>query len=108
MKLNNKNIEFDFEGYLKNIDEWNESIAIQIAEKENILMNKERWNIVYLMRSFYLQYRISPTTRMLVRATADKYGREKGNSIYLVKLFPEGIIKQASKIAGIPKPSKCL
>jgi hypothetical protein len=35
---------------------------------------------------------------------AQKYGEEKGNSRYLFRLFPEGPAKQATKIAGLPKP----
>ena len=45
---------------------------------------------------------------MLVKAMAQKYGEEKGNSRYLFRLFPEGPAKQATKIAGLPKPAKCL
>jgi len=46
--------------------------------------------------------------RMLVKAMAKKYGEEKGNSRYLFRLFPDGPAKQATKIAGLPKPAKCL
>ncbi|VEA72950.1 Sulfurtransferase TusE [Serratia rubidaea] len=45
---------------------------------------------------------------MLVKAMAQKYGEEKGNSRYLYRLFPKGPAKQATKIAGLPKPVKCI
>ena len=44
----------------------------------------------------------------LVKAMEKQYGPEKGNSRYLYKLFPEGPAKQATKIAGLPKPVKCI
>ena len=37
-----------------------------------------------------------------------EYGEEKGNSRYLQRLFPGGPAKQISKIAGLPKPVKCI
>ena len=46
--------------------------------------------------------------RMLVKAMANKFGEEKGNSRYLYRLFPKGPAKQATKIAGLPKPVKCI
>ena len=41
-------------------------------------------------------------------AMANKFGEEKGNSRYLYRLFPKGPAKQATKIAGLPKPVKCI
>ncbi|RND26036.1 TusE/DsrC/DsvC family sulfur relay protein, partial [Vibrio cholerae] len=46
--------------------------------------------------------------RMLVKAMEKEHGPEKGNSKYLFKLFPKGPAKQATKLAGLPKPAKCL
>jgi len=45
---------------------------------------------------------------MLVKAMAKQYGEEKGSSRYLYKLFPKGPAKQATKLAGLPKPVKCI
>ena len=45
---------------------------------------------------------------MLVKTMAQKFGEEKGTSRYLQRLFPDGPAKQATKIAGLPKPAKCL
>ncbi|EAS40433.1 TusE/DsrC/DsvC family sulfur relay protein, partial [Photobacterium profundum] len=33
---------------------------------------------------------------------------EKGSSRYLYKLFIKGPAKQATKLAGLPKPVKCI
>ncbi|MBK4775341.1 sulfurtransferase TusE [Candidatus Pantoea edessiphila] len=108
MIIDDKIIALDNDGYLENIDEWNENIAIKIAECENIIMTIEHWNIIYLVRSFYLKYNISPTMRMLIAYINSQDQKSKSNSSYLFRLFPQGVLKQATRIAGIPKPSQCL
>ena len=108
MEFNGKIIEVDGEGYLKHRDDWSEALAEQIANKEGIAMSDAHWEVVRFVRAFYLEYNTSPAIRMLVKAMAQKYGEEKGNSRYLFRLFPDGPAKQATKIAGLPKPAKCL
>lgn len=108
MEFNGKIIEVDGEGYLKHRDDWSEALAEQIADKEGIAMSDAHWEVVRFVRAFYLEYNTSPAIRMLVKAMAQKYGEEKGNSRYLFRLFPDGPAKQATKIAGLPKPAKCL
>ncbi|QIM66246.1 sulfur relay protein TusE [Mannheimia granulomatis] len=98
----------DPSGYLQNLDDWSEQLAIKIAEKEQITLTEEHWEIIWLVREFYQEYKTSPAIRMLVKAMAQKFGEEKGNSRYLQRLFPDGPAKQATKIAGLPKPAKCL
>lgn len=103
-----KKIETDTEGYLKESSQWSESLAVVIAENEGISLSPEHWEVVRFVRDFYLEFNTSPAIRMLVKAMANKFGEEKGNSRYLYRLFPKGPAKQATKIAGLPKPVKCI
>ena len=103
-----KEIETDTEGYLKESSQWSEPLAVVIAENEGIALSPEHWEVVRFVRDFYLGFNTSPAIRMLVKAMANKFGEEKGNSRYLYRLFPKGPAKQATKIAGLPKPVKCI
>ena len=103
-----KEIETDTEGYLKESSQWSESLAVVIAENEGISLSPEHWEVVRFVRDFYLEFNTSPAIRMLVKAMTNKFGEEKGNSRYLYRLFPKGPAKQATKIAGLPKPVKCI
>ncbi|WKX27619.1 sulfurtransferase TusE [Tatumella ptyseos] len=108
MIIDNRTIETDNEGYLKNSSDWNEALAEAIALQEQIDLTPEHWQVILFVRDFYTEFNTSPAIRMLVKAMAKKFGEEKGNSRYLFRLFPDGPAKQATKIAGLPKPAKCL
>ena len=101
-------IETDSEGYLKDTHQWSEALAEVIAGQEGIALSAEHWEVVRFVRAFYLEFNTSPAIRMLVKAMANTFGEEKGNSRYLYRLFPKGPAKQATKIAGLPKPVKCI
>jgi len=53
-------------------------------------------------------YKHLPNSRVFIKAIKKAMGDEKGNSRYLHKLFPQGPLKYACKIAGLPKPPTCL
>ncbi|QJR79339.1 TusE/DsrC/DsvC family sulfur relay protein [Alteromonas pelagimontana] len=98
----------DKSGYLLDHTQWKEEMALLLAQSENIALTEEHWEVIRFVREFYLQYDTSPAIRALVKAFAQQYGPEKGNSRYLQRLFPKGPAKQATKLAGLPKPAKCL
>ncbi|MFD2228631.1 TusE/DsrC/DsvC family sulfur relay protein [Alkalimarinus sediminis] len=100
--------DVDKEGFLKNLHEWSPDIAEELAKSEGILLGDEHWEIITILREFYLTYEISPAMRILVKSVKEKLGDEKGSSIHLLKLFPGSPAKIASKIAGLPKPTNCL
>ncbi|WP_312073805.1 sulfurtransferase TusE [Atlantibacter sp.] len=108
LTFNDKEFETDNDGYLKDSSEWSEGLAQVIAEQEGITLTPEHWEVVRFVREFYLEFNTSPAIRMLVKAMAKTFGEEKGNSRYLYRLFPKGPAKQATKIAGLPKPVKCI
>lgn len=105
---NGTQIETDSEGYLLDFSQWDEGMISVLAEQEGIELTDDHIEIVMFVRNFYEEYNTSPAIRMLVKAMAKEYGPEKGSSKYLFKLFREGPAKQATKLAGLPKPAKCL
>lgn len=106
--VNGEELATDKEGYLRNSQQWNEEVARHIATIEGIEMTPERWQIVHFVRDFYTTYDTSPAMRALVKALQNEHGPEKGNSRYLYRLFPKGPAKIPTKLAGLPKPAKCL
>jgi tRNA 2-thiouridine synthesizing protein E len=101
-------VTLDKHGYLANLVDWTPELAEEFARLENINLTEGHWEVVWFVRNFYQEFNTSPAIRLLVKAMAEKLGVEKGNSKYLFLLFPEGPAKQATRIAGLPKPAKCL
>lgn len=98
---------WDSEGFLKDVSLWDEEIASTVASKENIILNAEHWDIIYLLRRFYENHQIAPANRALVNLVKNELGVEKGKSIYLMNLFGGSPAKLASKISGLPRPENC-
>ncbi|ATG17944.1 TPA: TusE/DsrC/DsvC family sulfur relay protein [Providencia alcalifaciens] len=106
--FNNQEIETDAQGYLLDSQQWSEDLIPLLAEQEEIEITDEHLEIIRFVRAFYLEFNTSPAIRMLVKAVSQQFGEEKGNSRYLYRLFPKGPAKQATKLAGLPKPVKCI
>ncbi|GEM80582.1 TusE/DsrC/DsvC family sulfur relay protein [Vibrio superstes] len=107
-EFNGKSIETDAQGYLLNFKDWEEGMIAILAEEEGIELTEAHLEVVHFVRNFYIEFNTSPPVRMLVKAMEKAHGPEKGNSKYLFKLFKKGPAKQATKLAGLPKPAKCL
>lgn len=108
MIFNDQDIATDAQGYLLDATLWSEQLAAEIAQLEQLTMTDEHWQVIYFVREFYEQFNTSPAIRALVKAMQNKYGKEKISSRYLYRLFPDGPAKQATKIAGLPKPARCI
>lgn len=106
--FNNQEIETDSQGYLLDSQQWSEELIPLLAQQEGIELTHEHLEIIRFVRNFYLEFNTSPAIRMLVKAVSQQFGEEKGNSRYLYRLFPKGPAKQATKLAGLPKPVKCI
>lgn len=101
-------IDLDKEGYLQDLNQWSEEIAIYIANNEGIELTPAHWELIFLIRQFYKSYQLSPAMRPLIKTIKEKLGEEKATSIHLLRLFPDSPAKRLAKIAGLPRPDNCL
>lgn len=101
-------INLDKEGYLRELDDWSEEVAVMLAKREGIDLQSVHWEVIHLLRSFYKQHQLSPANRALVNLIKRELGAGKGKSAYLMSLFGGSPAKICSKIAGLPKPDNCL
>ena len=108
LNVDGQSVALDDEGYLYDLDQWTPGVARQLAAEEQLELTEAHWEIIELLREFYRQYQLSPAMRPLVKAVAARLGKDKGRSIYLMKLFPGSPAKVAARLAGLPKPDNCL
>ncbi|WKJ89948.1 TusE/DsrC/DsvC family sulfur relay protein [Methylomonas montana] len=101
-------LETTDDGFLRDAAQWNRRVADELARLEAIEINDAHWEILLFIRDYYQQFKHLPNARMFVTAVRKQFGEDKGNSRYLQKLFPQGPLKYACKIAGLPKPPTCL
>jgi tRNA 2-thiouridine synthesizing protein E len=95
----------DSEGYLVNPEDWDETLAQQLATEERLTLTEHYWPVLRFMRESWNEHRIAPDVRHVVAWLADTRGIDrKSAKEQLFRLFPYGYVKQACKIAGMQRP----
>ncbi len=93
-------VEVDDEGYLKDMSQWTPQVAEAIAEELGITLTDQHWKVINFLRE---------KAAAGEEVTMRKLGKSGVVSIKdLYKLFPNGPLKKAAKIAGLPKPRGCV
>jgi tRNA 2-thiouridine synthesizing protein E len=97
-----KHVAVNEEGYLTDSSQWTKEIAAEIAKEEGIVvLTDKHWQVLYYLQKETKETGAMPTIRKLKSA-----GVMPTKELY--DLFPEGPLKKASKIAGLPKPASCV
>lgn len=95
----------DAEGYLFDLQDWDEFVARALAAEEGIELDSVYWPVLHFMRRYWTEQRIAPDVRHVVDCPAKEQGFEKKHAKRrLFKLFAYGYVKQASKISGMQRP----
>ena len=98
----------DENGFLSDTETWSDDIAQAFAAQEGISLTEAHWEVLSLLRDYFEAFGDSPANRALVNYTKKRLGADKGNSLYLMGLFPGSPARVGSRIAGLPKPMNCL
>ncbi len=106
-QIEGREIAHDFEGYLTRMADWSRDLAAEIARADGVALTPAHWEIIDFVRAYYDEYLIAPSIRPLTKAISKALGPEKAALTYLDTLFPGGPAKQATKFAGLPKPTGC-
>ena len=102
------NYNIDRDGFLLNFDSWDVNFCNLSAKQENINLSDDHLLVIKFLRDFYKINKKSPAIRELVSSLKKSHGETIGNSLYLQILFPISPAVQAAKLAGLPKPKRCI
>jgi len=101
--VGDKVIELNPNGYVLNLDDWNEEVAAALAAKDSITLTQRHWDVINYLRDLYLNHNgEQPNMRKLTKGLEDLWG-EKVDTKEIYALFPLGPAKQAPKIGGLPE-----
>ncbi len=105
MNVNGEDILCDGEGYLLDLDAWSVDYVYASAKREGLELNDEHWGVIYFIRDFHEKHGVQAPVRDMVKHFKKAWGKEKGSSTYLHKIFPKGgPQKQGNRLAGVRKP----
>ena len=97
----------DKEGFLCDLSNWNQAVAVDLAALEGIELTPAHWEVIELVRDFYATYKLFPANRVLIRRMKEQFHADKGSSIYLMKLFTGRPRRVLARVSGLPKPTHC-
>jgi tRNA 2-thiouridine synthesizing protein E len=102
LKVGEKNIEFDKDGFMLEPNLWDEEVACLIAREEGIEeMSDDHWRIANFIREYWKANGLAPTVRLLCR--------DLGMNVrQIFKLYTSGPARGACRVAGLPKPDGCV
>jgi len=99
-ELAGQSVDVDVEGYLTDMNQWNGDIANAIASELGITLTQKHWDIINWLRD-----QVAQGVELNIRKVGAS-GIVDIKEFY--QLFPNGPLKNASKIAGLRKPTSCL
>ena len=102
IEIDGNSIETTANGYLVNMEDWNENVAKVIAAEENIELTDKHWDLINFLRSEYTTNQSTPNTRNICKAMGAIWGG-KVSQKDLYALFPGDPSKQGGRIAGVPE-----
>ncbi len=103
IEVDGKTIETNQNGYLENVDDWNEAVAHALAAIEGVELGERHWDVInYLRDEYFDNHQNQPNTRAIIKAMSAAWG-EKIKQSDLYALYPLDPSKQGGKIAGLPE-----
>ena len=100
-------LKLDADGHLADADSWCETVARRFAEQAAVALGPDHWQVIHAVRRFHAATGVAPSTRALVKLMREQ-APALGSSIALLRLFPGHSANLVAKLAGLPRPDRCV
>ena len=107
IRIADKNIEINEQGYLSHLNDWSEAYAKSTAQRDKIKLFNDHWEIIYYFREYYKQNLVSPTMHQMITnlmSKNKKFHDKKKYEEHIYALFPSDPIREICKLSGLPMP----
>ena len=102
VEVDGRDVLTDSEGYLVDPADWSEAFAKTLADREDLELGNEHWEVIRYLREHYARHGSQASVRDMIRHFRTLWGAEKGSNRYLHRLFPRGgPQKQGNRLAGL-------
>ena len=104
VRVGERLIETDAEGYLANLDDWSEQFAEALAREEGLALTPAHWEVIRFLRAHWHEHGVQAQVRVMIRHFTECWGPEMGNNHHLHEMFPAGgPQKQGNRLSGLLK-----
>ncbi len=107
LNIAGRTVETNYQGFLHDIDDWNEDYAKAIAERDSLTLYNDHWELIYYFRECYRENQAAPTMHQIVRDLGRKnvrFHEQKAYERHIYALFNNDPIHELCKLAGLPMP----
>lgn len=71
IEVNGKSVELDEDGFIVNLEEWNEDVARYLAKEEGIdELSEDHWKLINYLKGYFAEYGIAPMVRKMTKLPA--------------------------------------
>ena len=107
IEMGDRALATDNEGYLLDPSEWSEDVAQEIARREELPLDADRWTVVRFVREYFESRQSVPEARFALKAMREQLGQDKATRKYLYQLFDampdtNGVLMPIHELAGLP------
>lgn len=102
LRVGDRDIETDSEGYLLDLSDWSDAFARAQAAREGLSLTDEHWQVIRFLRGYFHEHGVQAQVRVMIRHFAKAWGPQRGSNQYLHAIFPRGgPQKQGNRLAGL-------
>ncbi len=108
LHIGGKTVETNEQGFLRNLHDWNEDVASELARQDDLDLYVDHWELIWYFRDYYGEKQVNPTMHSMVTTLGKSQGKEfhdqKAYEKHIYRLFPRDPVHELCKLSGLPMP----